>query len=223
MLYEDFQFLFRQKAIRARSEGRCEHCAFPTPWLNTHHTTYLHRRGREPLEVLVDLCRPCHKAAHELNQPDGRLPEKSGPLHESDPLFLGNFIDGRVDSVTQERWRVRVSSHRVRVPWPVPVLARTGAEVTLIGGYFEQGGSPRARALMVSMDHDDELLLPDVAEAIRGAEAAAREMIKTRSLSRRVPHEVLRAQQPRQPRKPKQMALPGFGGPRRSDRMPPRK
>lgn len=48
-----------KRAIRERSEGRCERCLIGS-YEQTHHMTYA-RIGHEELTDLLAVCRPCHE------------------------------------------------------------------------------------------------------------------------------------------------------------------
>lgn len=47
-----------KEQVRERCEGWCEHC-YAAPYQDTHHLTY-ERIGRERVEDLMGVCRPCH-------------------------------------------------------------------------------------------------------------------------------------------------------------------
>ena len=53
------EWALKKRQVRERSGGICERCGF-RPMAEVHHVTY-ERLGRELLEDLQAICRPCHK------------------------------------------------------------------------------------------------------------------------------------------------------------------
>jgi hypothetical protein len=52
----------RLDAVRAACGGTCEACGI-APMVDGHHTSYAHL-GAEPLDDLLAVCAPCHRAQH---------------------------------------------------------------------------------------------------------------------------------------------------------------
>lgn len=52
--------------VLQRDGHACSQCGSSIS-LQVHHTTYLYRRGEEPLSALETLCRVCHRSRHDLD------------------------------------------------------------------------------------------------------------------------------------------------------------
>jgi hypothetical protein len=53
------EWALKKEAVKRRAKGACERC-WKNPHEQTHHLTYI-RVGRELLEDLLGVCRPCHE------------------------------------------------------------------------------------------------------------------------------------------------------------------
>ena len=78
-----------KRRVRERSQGWCERCR-ARPYQETHHLTY-ERIGRERLEDLQALCRPCH--AYESGDPDDPMTW----------LETGALLDRRLAAFAREK------------------------------------------------------------------------------------------------------------------------
>lgn len=56
----------KRYVVMKRDNWRCVHCGARAT--QVHHKRYLRKIGKEPIEWLVSLCKPCHEAQHGINQ-----------------------------------------------------------------------------------------------------------------------------------------------------------